>query len=591
MKIYVVFTDENISDFLRTVSKNDVVISKVKPEIPCIFIDVMNLSIPHNLIGSEFTSMINGFRSDLRSRLLPYANNLYQCSVEPVFRYFYALKKAISLGNKENQFVILQEAQTVIRTSTYYMAEHETQGYRWYQRGAVLGFYLYHFCKSSGIEVEIFKETSKKKLLLHNSLRIYAVIAVKFFKSLVELLKYKVNQGEIAESKCKKDSIVCVTRSKSQSKFLFPYLNRTNLDVDLIYGESTIDFGMNQKWLFGNNNPLKFAMHSLYGKANALSLLSLYFTLFRLLYDVGKQSTYLEIDGFKFDLRGAYREALILSVDLMLYQQCLEKSVSSLKVNTIAMITTEQKSPHAFIDAKVAKQFGLPCLQIMSCDQEYCYIPLPVAGDFLIVDTPYSKKKFKAVFPEQAIEYIGSLKGITETATCEFRNSLCFFTNPKRIDENKGIIRLLLDIEAENCLELTVKLHPRDNIENYKAFFNQIKIIKHSDPESEVLLQKVKLAITYNSGIVLDLLYANVPYLLCRTAPEDQLDLPYLDNEFKNVCRDTSHLRDMVINLDRSLLEFNSFRERFFSKNNIIIECDKIDDALIELASRVSVND
>jgi len=376
--------------------------------------------------------------------------------------------------------------------------------------------------------------------------------------------------------------IIAVSRSQPQSKFLLPYLINSRFQVEFALGESTIDFGGNSRWIH-NQNTADIQLRSIYRKSDGLKLMANYFRCLMMLWRLPNKIT-LSLNSAELNLADAFREIIVMSPELALYQDVLTRHLTSV-ANTgrlNALFTTEQKSPHAYIDALVASNIGIKCLQFMSCNQAYSYIPKPVVADVYFTDTNYSKHQFLNQFPNEAFDYVGSLKGIVDISNTQTKQYICYFTTPKLIEINKQVITTLLSTSFNQGLQVVVKLHPRDKIARYSEF-SGLTIFEHAKVDSEILNQQIAMAVTCNSGVVMDLLYQSIPYILIRFRKEDRLNVPYTDEEYTNVCCNIEQLNHLLSDQDQVATGFLDFRERFMTRNNIIVDINTIDDAISKL--------
>ena len=104
----------------------------------------------------------------------------------------------------------------------------------------------------------------------------------------------------------------------------------------------------------------------------------------------------INLVGVDLVLNQAISEVMFMLSELLAYRhQLSDKLESFTDLRGVTLVSTEQKSPHIFVEAELAKSYGMRCVQIMQCDQEYIDLPCPIRGDAFIVDTVESFEKFK----------------------------------------------------------------------------------------------------------------------------------------------------------------------------------------------------
>lgn len=578
MKVFVVYSQLDFDSISADLRSCDWVIGDGTSAVWPNYKDVGAIAVPNQELSQSFRAMLE--KDPITSSIINhYANNFYECSLLPIVRYYLALEEVIERFDKELETVVFASGQNKIRSSTYYMAEHETQGYRWYRRSSVFTPYLTAYLEKKNVCYVVANTTGTFQLRLDRFLRRYAVFFGKFLKTckdLVRVIGRTKKKGQIINPK-----VIVVTRAQSQSAFFLPFLRELEEPVLLLAGESTIGFGKNIDWLKGNKGDI--SVRQMFKMSDLLVLFNKYIYCYFLLLR-RKSSDKVLFRDLEIDLSDAIKEVIVMYPELAWYKHLLKRNVEdTVRLSTVEVLyTSEQKSPHASIEAEVAREYGLRCLQFMSCDQEYTFIPRPVVGDAFLVDTAFSKECFLKQFPGSVIEYVGSLKGIRKKKSVIEKDLICYFTNPRFIELNKKIITLLNRHCDTTRFEIAVKLHPRDSISNYVGVKN-IRFIRHGEIDFEELSERILFALTNNSGVVMDLLYQDIPYVLLRFMAEDRFDVPYIDDGYKNVCYDEVQLIERLNNLASVQTQFYDFRDRFLERNNITVSAKEISNNINRL--------
>ncbi len=594
MKIYVIFSTSPSRDLLRGINVNDCVITDQNISLPCTLIDCSKITINHHKLIKELYKVIGSInKPDL---IQPYANNFYECSILPLMRFYTGIENVLDEFNGEIREFVFEAGLENKFISTYYMAEGESQGYRWYDRAAVLSPYLIQFLKKRGIKYKIITPCSKKKQWFFEKVRTYGVFFAKFLRSLKDYICYpylstKENNEGAVNSSSKKNPYDCliISRSTVQTTFFKPYIESTKKNVALLVGEITVAFGANIKLATRLFQSRKSKVFPLANRVDVFRLLGFYFEALQHMLGIMFRPRWFAVGDYKINLREAILEIIVMSPELLLYEyqlkRCLAKHVST-SANPPPLFTSEQKSPHAFIDGKVAKFFNMKCLQFMACDQMENTIPIPVAGDAFLVDTPRNLERFRKNFPGDKFYYLGTLKALNNKKRHNNRSGICYFTCPGTPEVNRHIISLLSRIDAKQRWRVMVKLHPRDAVSNYEIM-DGVDYIEHRHTEQSMLFSDIAVAVSGNSGIVIDLLFADIPYILFQHRLIDQELKPvYSDDQYENVCFDYEGLAQRIKDLGAVRESFERFKQRFFQRNSIINEVPEIDKRIDLLIKR-----
>ena len=83
---------------------------------------------------------------------------------------------------------------------------------------------------------------------------------------------------------------------------------------------------------------------------------------------------------------------IVMNAGLDVYKYEIQKCISNIQSNFI--FSFEQKSPHAFIDAEIAKNKKILSAQIQCVQQSFEDIPKPVPADFFLCETTKIQNAF-----------------------------------------------------------------------------------------------------------------------------------------------------------------------------------------------------
>lgn len=264
--------------------------------------------------------------------------------------------------------------------------------------------------------------------------------------------------------------------------------------------------------------------------------------------------------------RSVERELVIIDADLNIHKEYLDRI---LKKSHAAknIISFEQKSPHAVVECS----FNLNSIQVQTCDQVVEYLPFPIAGSHYLVDSEYTLSQIKSIFNDDRFKYLFSIKSspIEELKYNKLNERIIVLaTSPKRVEESNKIIKKFEEIG----IKYRIKLHPRDNYSNYN-------IEKSLFIES---IDKFQSFISFNSGLVTDLILADKYVILVRTKNNDNFDTPYYNKNLKQpfIINDLRHLESTIADFHESKHLSAQFNIDFKEKNSISNNFWRINDIL-----------
>lgn len=515
-----------------------------------------------------------------------FANNFYECSVAPICAFIHTLDGLLSdFSRSQDAVEVWFPSKYLItqRYSTYFMAEHESQGKRLYSREAAFLPYLEDVCKKHGATVKYKRVRFGGGSILQRLVRVAGVLSWRFCNVIVAIWR----QSKIPVKKVSPIDLVAVTRSSGQTEFLTPFLAASGLVSALIAAETTLGVGRNRQLV----DSVSSAQSNFTAALVSYTLRDLLSNYARaLLLIVTKPIVRLNTKGIELNLDQAMTEVLSMWPDLVTYRKALHDVVRQLGTpRSHIMLTTEQKSPQAHADAWVAAQCGLFCVQVMQCDQHARPLPFPVVGDFFLADTVINAKAFTRVWGNSSkkVRYIGSFKACTndnsKAAQLEYLcTRWCFFAQADDFETNCEILRALRSIRVQNSIEISVKLHPRDNIQNYRKF-NDFTFLEEKGKRKADLFSTFDFAISFSSGVVLDLIFINKPFLLLRFGKWNSENYTYIDDEYSGNIFSVNEMASVMSQYEELKADYILYRHRFFENNEIISDVSFMVNELLEL--------
>lgn len=534
-------------------------------------------------IRDWFLTLSNDANEDL---LLGYANNFFECSIAPIAGYLYTLDKLIKENPPHSVEVWL--ATKYINSAgslCYYMAEHESQGRRLYSRNIVFSHYIRAYCSANDITLRNKHINFAPHQYIYNELRIWSVFVYRFFRDVRAAVPFKNEVTDSSEID-KRTELVVASRTTSQTESIAGFIIACKINALIIAGSSFLDEGRNStfsKSLASKCSSIKYLSIQ---NSSVRSVIRSYWNSF--LRIIFYKPPKLKLCGCVIDANQATKEVFVMLPELICYRDRLSKALSQkCLTDRKQFVTLEQKSPHAFADAQVARKYNFTCIQVMQCDQHPRYLPYPVVGDYFLTDTQRMADDLIRLMPSlsRKIKYIGSFKSLTFPSRghrYSLRNKvkpvLCYFTHSDDIDSNKEVISVLISASRTLDYKLVIKLHPRDRPTNY-AKFKDVDIISDHDTVKSELFSSLDLAVTAPSGVVNELIHANVPFLLCGFFPGmNPNSYGYWSNEYIGCLTSINSLDPAlgIFNLETLLGKYQEYRVDYFRSSGILVDRSKI---------------
>jgi hypothetical protein len=163
---------------------------------------------------------------------------------------------------------------------------------------------------------------------------------------------------------------------------------------------------------------------------------------------------------------------------------------------------------YAFVEEKIAKKHGIKIICIPHGLEYGFRFPFCFTGDefyctseaaALLLNSLYEEKKF--IFDKTVAVDMFFKKGNNKKE----KKDLIFFTEPRGIDINKIIISgIISNLDKLNLNKLKIKLHPKDNTNNYDEFKDDIDYI-----DDYIDAISCNICVARKSTILIEALYNN----------------------------------------------------------------------------------
>lgn len=529
-QINLLFTVNDVARFSSSELHSSVNIGITSEDYPSISIEEM-AHIDEDLLIEKTNSFFKNIeKTSGLSDISAYSNNFYECSILPLARYLKTLENHLqhltNLKTSSKDINVVFPSKLLISTSysSYFMSEHETQGYAFYDRQLVFQPYLEKLCKKHGVNISYRGNRLSIKSFIHRPVRILAVVVYRYINFLKHIFTSTIKSFDTStDLNTKFDSeatkAVLVTRSKSQTEAIEGLIKNAEVPIVWIFGYSMIDLYSNGNLGREIHDESKF-IDTRFIKPSLSSLilndLSAILTL------PLKTKLCINIEGIDVVFNQAIYEIIFMFSELKIYRDQVANTLKDCThSSSMTFLTTEQKAPQAYVDAILAKQFGMPCIQVMQCDQDYYNLPCPIPGDAFITDTLESFQNFKIAWHRHAdkLHYFGSIKKLNysnshdnlKRKTADQDLNLCIFLAMDDVASNIKVLEEASRLKSQ--VKIIIKIHPRDKLKNYSRFFDRFNFVDLSVRKNE-LLSSFDFAISFNSAVTLDLEVANKPYIL-----------------------------------------------------------------------------
>jgi hypothetical protein len=476
------------------------------------------------------------------------------------------------------------------------MAEHESQGQRLYDRYQIIGPYLIDVCIKYNIIPSFALSSTPITQYIFSVIRVAGVFAAKLY---VSIRNYITSQSYESFGPNKVADMLILSRSKMQTESIARYSLDSEFRFHFFLGQSFLDRGSNRKYFEDILHANK--------KNDAIYIIDRNFSL--LVRDYMKalcllflnRKWHFEYRSIRINLSFAVKELIVMVPELNSYQRSLINGLKHIKKPKLNLaLSLEQKSPHAYIDAKVLKAHNIKCAHVMLVDQHIRPLPAPFFGDYFFTDTFRSASLMQLAYSafSSRIFYVGSFKalgwpefGVSKRNFVQIRRRICFFTQSIASNQddyrcNFLVIKTLFEFFSTDGFDLVVKLHPRDRLANYKKTFlgfNLTPFVYFGNDKGDFFSTN-SLNITFPSGVVFECIFSNKPLIILGFGPGKNFkSYQYWDDDYIGCISEISSLQSVVA---KDLYpEFVKYKRRLFIRLGIITDVTDIDNNIIAALS------
>jgi hypothetical protein len=562
IKIYIAFTDDEVSQFELIKSKKDKILAYGDiATANCVdATSFSNIDLASYVKETRifFDNVGQKYKLDLKA----FSNNALECSIRPTLRYVEALRLLVETNNVSD-IVFSQKNLFCKGQVSYYMAEHESQGRKLYSRQASMQEDIVKFANDKQWKVSYLQKNVSfyRVNVLVRDCAVFGFRLLSDFKK--SFFKVKTNPNNDYDA-------VFIVRTRVQFDFIRPLIDSSDLKIAIYCGsssmqDSTFEYASLSYQSCSNISVMSLSsVGSFLVLSQYLSVLWKYLFLKKMVYSCNKIS---------IDLSQALREVLIMSPEVSIYEFSLAKSLNDRSgIRKGVLFSCEQKSPHAYIDAKIAREKGYRPVQIMCCDQEKNDLPYPVFSDRYLTDTRSRMDLFKKSWSSltDKLAYEGCIKllnldhhaGVLDKPKYDY----CYFSHVSEVNQNTRVIAFLEYICDKKNTQFCIKLHPRDNGAWLKnAPRKRSAIFKHGDIGNMELFSSFEIGISNPSAVVMDLLcHAKKFIFLDIIKSYNTIDYVYVDSLYSGVVTNFHSFEEVITKELVKDDDIRSLRERVF---------------------------
>lgn len=589
--VYIALTQDDLNYAQEHVKRDDLIITDLisyteKCSIIRPFISLDEEDELSKKVKNWFFAALE--ENNLSPDVYGYVNNFFECSIRPAVMFLAAVDKA-NEDYRDVTFVLPSSGKNKSKHSTYFMAEHESAGIHLYNRGAVLGPYIQEYVRDKYQCINYQKRKLAVPQRLKNYVRIWGVLAARFFVDLKRCVKAnkKTNENE------SNADIILILRTIGQSSVVMPFLKNTSHNVNVLISDSSIDANL-LGFLEGNLGD-NCRVSLLYRQG--LGIADVFKTYLSVCGSLLKNyCAKLKYRGVNFDLTQALSETIVMSGGLLIYKEQIRRTMATFdSERSSLLLSMEQKSPHAFIDSIIAKEHSLPSAQIKQCNQSYTPLPEPIFSGGFVCDTPDILEKFKLCWPDyiDKLFYIGTFQGIVDRQFENAKNQvddgdcqkICLFSG---VHSNINIetIRNIQSLKKQTLtFNLTVKLHPRDHFQ-YNSIFPDVDFIRAQEMSFNQFCSQFDFALTYPSGVVGELMFNSLPFFIYKPDHRDYREIgSSFDPKGIMIAEGEDQFFDILSDPKSLKEEFLRAREEFMYESGLILDINVIDSNIRELSN------
>lgn len=485
--------------------------------------------------------------------LFSYTNNFYTNTYLPLLKVINTIE--ILVENNNINKIFLYGGSNEVEFIPYYFAEGETQKIFLYESPMYMNYYLYkYFKKNHNI---IFKE--KDSILKINTFKLTRRYLFLVFKFLYMFL-FHFNISKKTEN-------LNYSFSNNKKNIVFPVRNIAQVtSIENLYQflrkneKYNPVFFVYERVLSHQSNTTNYLKEQNYNTLQIYKDAPIYKTICKSFANVFKNifHTNKTVSNTIFSIKELSNEIYLMNFEKEVYSLLLESKLSKFSTSIDLLISTEIKSPEAFIENRLANKHGIKSYNLQA--QSIMKRPLPtfsMNGTFLFENLIDYKYFNKFPYPDkESMEFIGSFKyfNLIENKFIPINNKkkIIYFTQNHEHENQSKIINTIIDNLLKDQI-LYIKKHPRDNTV-YDNFINNKNVFLEKRLDLNVIIQDIDIVISRTTTLLLDaILYKKIVIAIVLSSFDKNGQQVYINCDYINI----------IYTLD----ELNNFNDRCIDYN------------------------
>ncbi|KYG76249.1 hypothetical protein EV198_3240 [Roseivirga ehrenbergii] len=477
----------------------------------------------------------------------------------------------------------------------YYEAEGEVNKEFFYKRYDFIPALIKRYLETrAGIEVKVLRHHSKVWQWFRRLLRRYFLLFAKCFfylRALGSLKKKTATYAELEEG----DILVLNTRTPAHHK-AFDLIERKYSNTIFFCAELTSSLGTNYQYAIEKGSrAVSFGTY-----ISHFDLIRIMFKCLRFIWLSNVKHPYFEYLGVKVAYYDSYKEMVIAFFEVWVYQTSLDRFMNELNQKypgRLKLSTGEMFTPQAYVTNLVGKKYESDTYQIQTTAMTPLKEPNFVHCDYFLFLGRILADQYQMNNPEKESigRFIGNIQYSSEDALAEIEVSkhdsvkkIIYFSQPV-IDEDieMEIVETLVGAKENLGYRLFVKMHPRDNINKFLKFSEELEFIDNSMSMSEYL-NDASVAVLKNSSIATDILIKGVPIIYCLFSEYMRnTRLDFLDPEYIGTLEKIGELVPTLEDFQALKADFELYKQRYLANN---YDSKGVEDFLKNLLSTEPLN-
>ncbi len=522
--------------------------------------------LQQNLINIEdylesYNSEINKsqFNSALTDIIKANSPNFFNHILRSVFQWVEAID---SLANGDEVFYFSRASKN-LEYIPFYEAEGEINKKLFYKKHDFIPVLLKAYLTDKQRKSYTLKSEYFLKVYFRIFIRRYALLIFKFCFFVFQIFKYKKQNNKISN----KVKFIFLSRSISQTHF-FSELVLEN-ECSLLYIADGVTTLGNQK-----NISKSFPKASYW--LDDVSVLDVVVAFFKTFYYIlSLPRININIKGLTFNFTSSMVEMCISNFDCLIYENALNKLLKKVN-NKVILITAEMISPYPFSISKLARKFNFKSIQVQSTLFEFRPMPVFLHCDLFLFTSYQSFYENSRIHLNNAhkMAYWGILSKLNNLKISENLSKLIYFTQPYDKKTEFEIILKLISLSKVLKFSLEIKLHPRDNITQYKDL-GDLYFIPQEAKEDDYI-SNMDLAIIRTSALSKSLIFKGVNVLICLHSEDDKnIKVEHINDQYfkYNIFSfDLNYLETIISDFGQYKLDYELYRNDLIKTNQFYFD-------------------